>query len=99
MPSFVWGRKGEVRGGGGAISLGALRERALENSEVFCFLYFYSSKKKNNNNEIVRFQLELQLEVQLEVPLTRSPTRSLTRSPTLTKYFAFCIFIVVKKKK
>ena len=30
-------------GGGGPTSLGALRERSLENNELFCFLYFYSS--------------------------------------------------------
>ena len=41
--------KKEGWGGGGRgwrFRLGArLRERALENNEVFCFLYFYSSKK------------------------------------------------------
>ena len=43
-------RLGKKEGGGGGggwrFRLGArLRERALENKEVFCFLYFYRSKK------------------------------------------------------
>ena len=39
-------RLGKKGGGGGLqIHLGALGERAIENNEVFSFLYFYSSQK------------------------------------------------------
>ena len=48
-PSF--GEEGG-RGEGVRFHLGALPERALENNELFCCLYFYISKK---NNEIFCF--------------------------------------------
>ena len=38
-------RLGKKGGGGVQIHLGALGERAIENNEVFYFLYFYSSQK------------------------------------------------------
>ena len=72
---FRLGKKGR-RGKGVWFHMGALRERALENSEVFCFLYFYSSQKITKYFAFCifivvqfQFQLELQLEVQLKVHL------------------------------
>ena len=55
-------RLGKRGGGGVRFHMGTLRERALENNEVFCFICIFIVVQD-------RFQLELQLEVQLELEL------------------------------
>ena len=89
--------------GEGGWGVRALTERALENNEVFCFLYFYISKKKMTkySSSIVvqlQFLLELQLEVYLEVQLELELESKLDDSGFPKMNYKPFYFLNLKKK-